>query len=818
MKKTILLLLLVMLFPIGYASVDWDLVSCELTAQNYINISYNGNNIANLSIFFQSDSIPKTNIYNINDFQSKKAIIEKNFKNCKFGFNVTLGNLNPPTISAINNNPRFIYDFSYVDKTDFFRQFKFTDFIKDSYCYDSSNPSSKYNFKYQIDNSIDFDIIQIYNHSNINNFWTCESDPSMTIRSDLTVGLVSCWSLDSDASDSYGNNDGTVTNANLLTTGCKLGSGCYNFSDTSYIDIPDNETLRFYTNDFTIVLWAKINNNTNEDYNYFMGKGDTGSDEWMLRVNTNPVTDYEWYGGAGVHNVGQFVIPNASNWNMYHVNRTTNVLNIGHNLTWDSGPDSSIVNYSTTKSLRFGDADNSATRNFEGQLDEIMIWNRSLNETEMQDIYNYGIGVNCSDLISSGVVSNTSNGTEPFSFSSIAPDKNFTNNQSAHLNFTILGNSTNWTLYFNESGSWKAIFNATNITTNYFNHTGLNNNTVYQYYANVTWNSTIQNTTGLFFITTLQNPPPAITQTPTPQNLLNASQTNESIYFNWTELSQAEYFLIYENGVNTHNTSGNVNFYNLTLLSNNTEYCVNITAYNSTYNLAESNVSNTICTVTYQNIVPPPSVTIDSFTCSAVSNTSVALNWTISGDYNYSLLYNYSGSSETLLLNSSVFGYLHTGLLPDTNTDYNLTAFYNSSIYDISTVTCKPNANTAETTTTTTTTVTGGMDFGDMLYLLSFIIFFSLSIIKVYNVMNSGQIYDLGKGIIIYVGILITWGLNLFTFLINNTDSLYRILFAIMSLFLTLNTILLIIEIFFNLEKTVDPRRERRNTMQLYKP
>ncbi len=94
-----------------------------------------------------------------------------------------------------------------------------------------------------------------------------------------------------------------------------------------------------------------------------------------------------------------------------------------------------------------------------------------------------------------------------------------------------------------------------------------------------------------------------ITQTPTPTTLLNDSQNNESIYLTWDAQDTAEKFLLHNFSINFVNTTNN--YYNNTNLINNTEHCYNITAYNDTYDISESNFSNTICTYTLQNTPLP---------------------------------------------------------------------------------------------------------------------------------------------------------------------------------------------------------------------
>lgn len=84
-------------------------------------------------------------------------------------------------------------------------------------------------------------------------------------------------------------------------------------------------------------------------------------------------------------------------------------------------------------------------------------------------------------------------------------------------------------------------------------------------------------------------------QTPT---IINTSQNNESIYITIIPSSMDNYSL-YNFSIFELNTTDNT--YNWTGLGNNTEYCFNVTSYDSSKDIPISNYSNTICTYTYQN-------------------------------------------------------------------------------------------------------------------------------------------------------------------------------------------------------------------------
>lgn len=121
--------------------------------------------------------------------------------------------------------------------------------------------------------------------------------------------------------------------------------------------------------------------------------------------------------------------------------------------------------------------------------------------------------------------------------------------------------------------------------------------------------------------------PSAETQTPTPTaDLLNISFNNESIELNASNGCD-EKCLIYQDGTNVVNISAFP--YNRTGLTNNTEYSFNFTVYNDTYDITESNFSNTITTTTAQNTPSPVNnpPTIDAISVTGDANNDTNTNW-----------------------------------------------------------------------------------------------------------------------------------------------------------------------------------------------
>ncbi len=75
---------------------------------------------------------------------------------------------------------------------------------------------------------------------------TCDPAPA---------GLISWWAAESNANDSFGNNNGTLVGAVTYTNG-EVGQAFYFNGTTAYVDVPDSPSLQL-TNQITIEAWIK---------------------------------------------------------------------------------------------------------------------------------------------------------------------------------------------------------------------------------------------------------------------------------------------------------------------------------------------------------------------------------------------------------------------------------------------------------------------------------------------------------------------------------------------------------------------------------
>ncbi|MCX6791130.1 MAG: LamG domain-containing protein, partial [Candidatus Gribaldobacteria bacterium] len=239
----------------------------------------------------------------------------------------------------------------------------------------------------------------------------CDKSPADCVNS----GLVGYWGMDEMGSttvkDLSGNNNngllggGTAAAWPFWTQGVqpfsggRPGGGALKFDGVDdYVDIgdPSSGILDFGTGSFSVSLWVKApttGGNANQYGGIFKGCGDGNIQSgWLIRLY-NYGSSISFYGGNGTSNVFDVATTRSNNvW--------TNVVGVldrsaGKAYIYRDGvlasTDTTITNgdISSTRSLTIA-RDYSATKNLQGIIDEVKIYNRALSDAEIRYQYNQG--------------------------------------------------------------------------------------------------------------------------------------------------------------------------------------------------------------------------------------------------------------------------------------------------------------------------------------------------------------------------------------------------------------------------------------------
>jgi len=209
-------------------------------------------------------------------------------------------------------------------------------------------------------------------------------------------GFVSWWKFDetygANAVDSIGNNNGTLKNmANDRVPG-KSGNALEFDGSNDYVQIPDSTSLDI-TQDLTITAWI----NSSVDYStpqYVVGKRDDTEMQFGLLLNLDEILFYTF--GSPDQVGGSLSDPLADKENQWifvagTVDRAGNVkvyLN-GLDVTFDGIADPITTASTDVYVGARGDGAGGSLYNFNGQIDEVMIFSTALSAQNISDIYDY---------------------------------------------------------------------------------------------------------------------------------------------------------------------------------------------------------------------------------------------------------------------------------------------------------------------------------------------------------------------------------------------------------------------------------------------
>jgi hypothetical protein len=213
------------------------------------------------------------------------------------------------------------------------------------------------------------------------------------LPTNLQNGLVGYWPFCGNANDASGNgNNGTVNGATLTTDRFGSASGAYDFNGNSnFINVPSSSQLLLTDNTYTISAWGTHAGINDLDKNIVVkSNGIQGQPKWMFwykaTINSPAglgfASNQQMMGGSQ-----NSIVLNA--WNHYLVKKTSDSLLFYINGVISSSTAIQFNNPNTSADLRFGGQEiNGGSQWWWGKLDDIAIYNRSLSNTEIQQLYN----------------------------------------------------------------------------------------------------------------------------------------------------------------------------------------------------------------------------------------------------------------------------------------------------------------------------------------------------------------------------------------------------------------------------------------------
>jgi PGF-pre-PGF domain-containing protein len=322
------------------------------------------------------------------------------------------------------------------------------------------------------------------NESSVN----CPSDCGVVCPSS---GIVGWWKGENNANDSFFNNHGVLFGDTSFIPG-KVGKSFSFDGNGDYVNLKDpyDGTLDLGTKNFTISFWAK-KNNTND--HYVLSKRPSIEIGWAIDITDSVIyrIDDDPAGGTAAFTYTPGI--NFSEWHHYvGVFDRFNNLDMYLDGTLNRSRDISMQNGSVNNGLTLllGTL-SSSVGFFNGSIDEVIIWNRTLNASEVSKIYN----------ASSAGLCNIPSFTNPKNTSA-----NFINGGTFTANITLSNNDLDHYIFAtNASGLW--INKTVNISGLQYNSSeqvtislAEGSQICWYYWANNTVGSTAVSTTYCFIV------------------------------------------------------------------------------------------------------------------------------------------------------------------------------------------------------------------------------------------------------------------------------------------------------------------------------
>ncbi|MBW2996638.1 LamG domain-containing protein [Candidatus Woesearchaeota archaeon] len=216
------------------------------------------------------------------------------------------------------------------------------------------------------------------------------SNPWIGAHNRFTDGLVAEWRFELYAEDeTSNNNDGTVTGATWTDEG-RVGKAYEFDGSNSHIEIA-HDSSQLLTNGFTISAWVNPRS-VGETAGRVIQKGTGSAAGGYIVFQSNGMVAMLVNGGQIIYS-GANSVP-FNQWSHISCTVASDGLTtwyINGELSGTPDTQGDLSGITDTNPLYIGD-DNTGVRNFDGTIDEVILWNRTLSASEIEDLYNTSSG------------------------------------------------------------------------------------------------------------------------------------------------------------------------------------------------------------------------------------------------------------------------------------------------------------------------------------------------------------------------------------------------------------------------------------------
>lgn len=222
--------------------------------------------------------------------------------------------------------------------------------------------------------------LAICGDSKIKELINCKFNPSHL------MGFISWWDLEGNLNDIMGMNNGEIFGADCNVAG-KVGQGCeFIKSEGDYMIIPDSSSLDI-TDELAITFWIYPYTAQGITSLFDKDKGESGYKALLMNGNYIKARVGDTAFGDPIASPPDSIILNEWNHVVFNVNSTNQMLYI--NSEQVAIDDVSLPIGINMANMTIGASGDVNGQFFDGIMDEIMIFNRSITEREIDFIYNY---------------------------------------------------------------------------------------------------------------------------------------------------------------------------------------------------------------------------------------------------------------------------------------------------------------------------------------------------------------------------------------------------------------------------------------------
>ncbi len=222
-------------------------------------------------------------------------------------------------------------------------------------------------------------------------FYNPSWQPTCATTPNVPGGFVSWWRAEGNADDSNGMNDGSIVGKTSFTAG-HTGEAFFFAGANDKVEVPDDDSLDVQAGDFTLAAWVNLQT-VNSDSHFIAGKSSFNdqSSSFYIGVNGDNKPFFEIYGADAKQAViGESPDPIPTDeW--YHIlmrkEGASFKLFVNGEFKNEQIPGFSFDSNSVPFTIGQLDGTVSPTYTMNGAIDEVLLYNRALSETEITTLY-----------------------------------------------------------------------------------------------------------------------------------------------------------------------------------------------------------------------------------------------------------------------------------------------------------------------------------------------------------------------------------------------------------------------------------------------